>query len=67
MLNKKSKNHFIEEIVDFAMEAKQIPLSIFANLFNQFETHLMFESMLEILQQFYIQMETELDDFHQFP
>jgi hypothetical protein len=47
--------------------ATWIPLSIFTNLFHQrFEKHLMLESTLEILQQFYIQMETQPDDFHLF-
>jgi hypothetical protein len=64
----KKKDHFIDEIVDIALIATQIPLSIFTNLFHQrFEKHSMLESMLEILQQFYIQMETEPDDFHLFP
>jgi hypothetical protein len=67
LLNDKSKDHFINEIVDVALFATQIPLSIFTNLFHQsFEKHLMLESMLEILQQFYIQMETQSDEFHLF-
>ncbi len=49
------------------MFATQIPLSIFTNLFKQrFEKHSMLESTLEILQQFYIQMETQSDEFHLF-
>ncbi len=49
------------------MFATQIPLSIFTNLFKQrFEKHAMLESMCEILQQFYIQMETQSDEFHLF-
>ncbi len=68
MKNKKCKHHFIDEIVAIALSATQIPLSIFTNLFHKrFEKHLMFESMLEILQPFYIQMEIEPDDFHFFP
>jgi hypothetical protein len=55
LLNEKSKDHFINEIVDIALFATQIPLSIFTNLFHQrFEKHSMLESTLEILQQFYI-------------
>jgi hypothetical protein len=62
--NEKSKHHLIDEIVDIAVFATQIPLSIFTNLIHQrFENHSMFESMLEILQQFYIQMVTEPEDF----
>jgi hypothetical protein len=67
MLHQKSKIQFIDEIVDIALFATQIPLSIFTNLFKQrFEKHLMLESMLEILQQFYMQMETQSDEFHLF-
>jgi hypothetical protein len=34
MLHQKSKNQFIDEIVDIALYATQIPLSIFTNLFR---------------------------------
>jgi hypothetical protein len=62
--NEKNKHCFIDEIVDIALSATQIALSIFTNLFHQrFEKHSMLESMLEILQQFYIQMEAEPHDF----
>ncbi len=62
-----SKHQFIEDICDIALFATQIPLSIFTNLFQQrFEKHSMLESTLEILQQFYIQMETQSDEFHLF-
>jgi hypothetical protein len=68
LLNEKSKVNFIDEMVDIALFAMQIPLSIFTNLFHQwFEKHSMLESMLDILQQFYIKKETEPDDFHLFP
>ncbi len=67
MLHQKSKIQFIGEIVDIALFATQIPLSIFTNLFHKrFEKPSMLESMLEILQQFYIQMETQSDEFHHF-
>jgi hypothetical protein len=60
-------HHFINEIVDIAVFATQIPLSIFTSLFYQrFEKHSMLKSMHKILQQFYIQMETEPDDFYLF-
>jgi hypothetical protein len=53
--NKKRKHRFINEIVAIALSAPQIPLSIFTNLFHKrFEKHSMLESMLEILQQFFI-------------
>ncbi len=67
MLNEKCKDQFIKKIVDIALFETQIPLSIFTNLFHQrFEKHLMLESTLEILQQFYIQMESEPDDLYIF-
>ncbi len=67
MLHQKSKIEFINEIVDIALFATQIPLSIFTNLFKQrFEKHSMLESTLEILQQFTMQMETQSDEFHLF-
>jgi hypothetical protein len=48
--NEKSKHRLIEEIVDIALSALQIPLSKFTNLFHKrFEKHSMLESMLEIL------------------
>jgi hypothetical protein len=67
ILHQNSKHQFIEDIGDIVLFATQIPLSIFTNLFKQrFGKHSMLESMLEILQQFYIQMETQSDEFHLF-
>jgi hypothetical protein len=67
MLHQKSKDYFISEIARIALLATQIPLSIFTNLFHQrFEKHSMLESTLEILQQFYIQVETQSEEFHLF-
>ncbi len=67
MWHQKSKIQFIDEIMGIALFATQIPLFIFTNLFKQrFEKHLMLGSPLEILQQFYIQMETQSDEFHLF-
>ncbi len=60
MLHQISKHKFIEDIGDIVLFATQILLSIFTNLFHQrFYNHSMLESTLEILQQFYIQMESE--------
>jgi hypothetical protein len=68
MWNEKRKHCLIDKIVEIALSATQIPLSTFTNLFhNRFQKHSMLESMLEILQQFYIQMETEPHDFLLFP
>ncbi len=68
LLHEKINNQFVEEIVDIALDATKIPLSIFTNLFQQrFEKVSMLESMLEILQQFYIRMESEPEDLYLFP
>jgi hypothetical protein len=68
MLHQKSKHQFIEDIGDIALFATQIPLSISTNLFHQrFEQQSMLESMLEILQQYYIQMESEPHEFSIYP
>jgi hypothetical protein len=62
--NEKRKYRLIKEIFDIALSETQIPLSIFTNLFHKrFQKHSMLESMVDILQQFYIQMETEPHDF----
>jgi hypothetical protein len=67
LLNEESKDYFIAEMACIELLAIQIPLSIFTNLFHQrFEKHSMLESMLEILQQFYIQVETQSEEFHLF-
>ncbi len=64
----RGKHCLIDEIVDIALSATQIPLSIFTNSFhNRFEKHSMLESTLEILMQFYIRKETEPHDFLLFP
>ncbi len=60
MWHQQSKHKFIEDMGYIALFATQISLSIFTHLFHQrFEKHSMLESMLEILQQFYFQMESE--------
>jgi hypothetical protein len=67
MMHQQSKDHFIAEIAHIALLATQIPQSIFTNLFNQrFEKHSMLESTLEMLQQFYIQVETQSEEFNHF-
>jgi hypothetical protein len=68
MLHQESKHQLIKDIGDIASFATQIPLSIFTNLFHQrFEKHSMLESTLEIIHQFYIQMESEPHDFSVYP
>jgi hypothetical protein len=61
MLHEMSKHHFINDIGDIALFATQILLH------QRFGKHSMLESTLEILQHFYIQMETKPDEFHLFP
>jgi hypothetical protein len=52
LLNEKYNNQFVKEIVDIVLDATQIPLSKFTNLFHQrFEKHSMLELTLQILQQ----------------
>ncbi len=66
-MHQQSKGHFTAEIACIALLTTQIPLSIFTNLFNQrFDKHSMLESMLEMLQQFYIQVETQSEESHCF-
>jgi hypothetical protein len=49
LLNEKCKDYFIEEIVDIALLATQIPLSIFTKFYHQrSEKHSMLESTLDI-------------------
>jgi hypothetical protein len=63
-----SKHCFINEIVDNALFATQIPLSIFTDVsLQRFDKHSMLESTVEILQQFYNQIEPEPDEFAIFP
>ncbi len=67
MVHKENNDYFIAEIACIALLATQILLSIFTNLFNQrFEKLSMLESTLEMLQQFYIQVATQSEDFHLF-
>jgi hypothetical protein len=48
LLNQKCNNQFFKEIVDIALDATQIPLSIFTNLFHQrFERYSMLNQCLK--------------------
>jgi hypothetical protein len=68
ILNEESKHQFMEDIGYIALFATQITLSIFTILFYQrFKKHSMLESTLEILHQFYIQMESEPHESAIFP
>lgn len=53
----KKKEMIIKKVREIAVSATSIPLSIFTNLFHQrFSKHVYLESTLELLQQFYIEM-----------
>ena len=54
------KEVIMKRVLEIAVSAKTIPLSIFTNLFHQrFSKHDYLESTLEILQQFYIKMHSD--------
>jgi len=54
------KAQIFERLLEIAVSATTIPLSIFTNLFHQrFSKHDSLESTLEILQQFYIKMHSD--------
>ncbi len=57
------KEDFIKQITKIALSAAIIPLSIFTQFFHQrFSKHIYLETSLEILQQAYIEKETESKD-----
>ncbi len=67
MLHQKSKIQFINEIMGIALFATQIPLTysqIYSN--RGLKSIQCWNQRFEILQQFYIQMETQSDEFHLF-
>jgi len=54
------KAQIFKRLLEIAVSATTIPLSIFTNLFHQrFSKHDFLESTLEILQQFYIKMHSD--------
>jgi hypothetical protein len=57
-----------EEVWDCARKVSIIPFSIFISMFHQhFTEHRFLESTLELLQQFYIQVESISHDYKVFP
>ena len=59
-IQQKKKAAIIKRVLEIAVSATTIPLSIFTNLFHQrFSKHDYLESTLEILQQFYIKMHSD--------
>jgi hypothetical protein len=57
-----------EEVWEFTRKATIIPFSIFTSMFHQrFTEHRFLESTLELLQQFYLQVESIAHDYKVFP
>jgi hypothetical protein len=57
-----------KELWECAKKVKIIPFSIFMSMFHQrFTEHRFLESTLELLQQFYIQVESIAHDYKVFP
>jgi hypothetical protein len=57
-----------EGVWEFASKSTIIPFSIFASMFHQhFTEHRFLESTLELLQQFYLQVESIAHDYKVFP
>jgi hypothetical protein len=53
-----------EEVWEFARKGTIIPFSIFTSMFHQrFTEHRFLESTLELLQQFYLQVESIVLDY----
>jgi hypothetical protein len=66
--NPKTSHTVIEEVREFASKATIIPFSIFTSKFHQrFMEHRFLESTLELLQQFYLQVEFIAHDYKVFP
>jgi hypothetical protein len=66
--NPKTNDNVIEEVWEIARKAIIIPVSIFTSMFHQcFAEHRFLESTLELLQQFYLQVESIAHDYKVFP
>jgi hypothetical protein len=66
--NPKTSYTVIEEVWECASKATIIPFSIFTSMFHQrFMEHRFLESTLELLQQFYLQVESIAHDYNIFP
>jgi hypothetical protein len=62
------KEIIIKRVREIAVSATTIPLSIFTNIFHQrFSKHVYLESTLEILQQFYIAMNSDNERYCVIP
>ncbi len=68
LLNSNTMITFAEESWECARKVSIIPFSIFMSMFHQrFMEHRFLESTLELLQQFYIQVESIAHDYKVFP
>jgi hypothetical protein len=68
LCNSKTMVTVAEEVWEFARKATIIPFSIFRSMFHQrFMEHRFLESNLELLQQFYLQVESIAHDYKVFP
>ncbi len=66
--NPKTKDNVIEKVWEIARKATIIPFSIFASMFHQcFAEHRFLKSTLELLQQFYLTVESIAPDYKVFP
>jgi hypothetical protein len=66
--NQKTMVTVAEEVWDYARKVSMIPFSIFMSMFHQcFTEHRFLEPTLELLQQFYIQVESIAHDYKVFP
>jgi hypothetical protein len=63
----KTSINVTDKLWEFARKASIIPLSIFTSMFHQrFTEHRFLESKLELLQQFYLQVESVAQDYKVF-
>jgi hypothetical protein len=68
LCNQKTMVTVTEEVWEFARKATIVPFSIFASMFHQrFREHKFLELTLELLQQFYLQVESIALDYKVFP
>ncbi len=66
--NSKTMDTVTEEVWEFASKATIIPLSIVTSMFHQrFMEHRFLESSMELLQQFYLPVESITHDYKVFP
>ncbi len=68
LCNPKTMVTVAEEVWEFARKATIFPFSIFTSMFHQrLMEHRFLESILDLLQQFYLQVESIAHDYKVFP